>query len=298
MEGGSFSPDPEETAKLLNLLNEVGLTGSRLAVSHGSESTLARQLADRLGLEPKPWHATFVMGQVREAVQMADLDDRLAGSTSSRSVQNLFDAKVAMEKRKEMTLEPDKAASIIPVIPKRGTLGRTVRLRSGRVAAEDEVNDKVLDRLVGELMYYEAPVLEEVKKAMNPTRAKEALLGKYRISTVRRYLASWQRFREWTDSMGRSGQRPTSVTLVDYMYAREEEAVYSLGRERGGSLVRKDGWNTRGGAADVPILPPDGHERADTKARAKGSTRPAGAPLDGLLCGPYGDAGGGRSHAL
>ena len=226
MEGGIYSPDPEESAKFLNLLNEVGLTGAHLAVSHGSEGTLARQLADRLGLAPKPWHLTFITGQVREAVQMADLDDRLAGSSSSRAVQNLLDAGVAQEKKKqEKALEPSIAAAAIPVIPKRGTLGRTVRLRSGRVAAEDEVNDKVLDKLVGELMEYRAPVLEEVKKSMNPTRAKEALLGKYRISTVRRYLASWQRFREWTDSMGRSGQRPTSVMLVDYMYAREEEGM-------------------------------------------------------------------------
>ena len=225
MEGGTCAPDPEDTAQFLNLLNEVGLVGSRLAVSHGSEGTLARQLAERLGLEPKPWHTTFIMGQVREAVQMADLDERLSGTTSTRSIQNLLDAKAAMEKGKVKTLEPGDTSIVVPVKPKRGTLGRTVRLRSGRVAAEDEVNDKILDKLVGELVLYKAPVLDEVKKSMNPMRAKDALLGKYRISTIRRYLASWQRFREWADSLGRPGQRPTSVTLVDYMYAREEEGM-------------------------------------------------------------------------
>ena len=97
-----------------------------------------------------------------------------------------------MDKEKTKALEPVEPVVVVPVKPKRGTLGRTVRLKSGRIAAEDEVNDKVLDKLVSELVIYRATVLEEVKKSMNPDRAKEALLGKYRISTIRRYLASWQ----------------------------------------------------------------------------------------------------------
>lgn len=99
-----------------------------------------------------------------------------------------------------------------------------MRLKSGRIAAEDEVTDKILQKLVDELVIYGAPVLDDVKKSMNPARAKEALLGKYRLSTVRRYLASWQKFREWAEVLGKPGQRPSSITLVDYMYAREEEA--------------------------------------------------------------------------
>ena len=70
-------PDPEEAAKLQNLLTELSLVGARLAVSHGSEMVLARQLAERLGIEHRPWHTELITGQVREAVQMADLDDRL-----------------------------------------------------------------------------------------------------------------------------------------------------------------------------------------------------------------------------
>ena len=225
MEGGTCAPDPEETARILNLLSELGLVGGMLAVSHGSEQVLARQLTDRLGLEHRPWHTAFIMGQVREAVQMADLDERLTGTSSTRSMQNLLDARVAMEKEKKRTLEPPDVQVILPTMPKRGTLGRTVRLRSGRVAAEEEVTDKIMDKLVDELVRYKAPVLDEMKKTMNPTRAKEALIGKYRMSTVRRYLASWERFREWSDAMGKPGKRPDSVTLVDYMYAREEEGM-------------------------------------------------------------------------
>lgn len=156
---------------------------------------------------------------------MVDLDERVAGTPSSSSMQNLLDAKVVIGKEKMKTLEPTVTPVVFPTVPKRGTLGRTVRLRSGRIASEDEVTDKVLDKLVDELVRRKAPVLDEMKKTLNPTRAKEALLGKYRISTVRRYLASWQRFREWADSLGSPGVKPNSVTLVDYMYAREEEGM-------------------------------------------------------------------------
>ena len=224
MEGSACTPDPEVSAKMLNVLSEVGLVGARLAVSHGSEASLARQLAERLGLEAMPWHVTFVRGLVREAVQMADLDNRIVGTASTRSIQNLVDARAVMEKEKK-PLEPPGETMVLPAVPKRGTLGRTVRLRSGRIATEGEVCDRVLDKLVDELKIFGAPVLEEVVKAMNPERAKEALLGKYRMSTIRRYLASWQRFRTWAASMGRPGQRPTSVMLADYMYAREEEGM-------------------------------------------------------------------------
>ena len=129
-----------------------------------------------------------------------------------------------MEKESK-PLEPQEKAPVPLVLPKRGTLGRTVRLRGGRIAAEGEVNDKVLCKLVDELKIFDAPVLGDIVKAMNPKRAQDALLGKYRLSTVRRYLASWQRFRVWAESMGKPGQRPNSVMLVDYMYAREEEGM-------------------------------------------------------------------------
>lgn len=93
MDGDVYTPDPETSAKMLNLLSEVGLVGAKLAVSHGTEASLARQLADGLGIERAPWHVVFITGQVREAVQMADLDERVAGSSSTRSMQNVLDAR-------------------------------------------------------------------------------------------------------------------------------------------------------------------------------------------------------------
>ena len=71
-----------------------------------------------------------------------------------------------MEKESK-PLEPQEKAPVPLVLPKRGTLGRTVRLRGGRIAAEGEVNDKVLCKLVDELKIFDAPVLGDIVKAMN-----------------------------------------------------------------------------------------------------------------------------------
>ena len=50
MEGGVSSTDAGEAAGMLNALKALGLDGQRLTVSLGSEESLARQLADWMGL--------------------------------------------------------------------------------------------------------------------------------------------------------------------------------------------------------------------------------------------------------
>lgn len=265
MEGGTCAPDPEESAKMLNLLSEVGLVGSKLAVSHGTEQSLAKQLTDRLGIDMKPWHTTFIVGQVREAVQMSDLDERVTGTSSSRSMQNLLDARAAAEKEKVKALEPTGDQLVVPTAPKRGTLGRTVRLKSGRIAAEHEVTDKILERLVTELMQYKAPILDEIKKAMNPTRAKEALIGKYRLSTVRRYLASWQRGGRDGEARHAAQQRDARGLHV-CPRGRRHGTIDPACCEHCSVVVRAHGRDAGGGPTDGPGFSPDGHEGADAEA--------------------------------
>ena len=53
---------------------------------------------------------------------------------------------------------------------------------------------KVLQVLQDELMLMGSPVLDTILKTSDPERSRKALLGKYRPSTVRRYLAYWQGF--------------------------------------------------------------------------------------------------------
>lgn len=63
-------------------------------------------------------------------------------------------------------------------------MGGQFQFKSGRVADEEEVAGKVLGKLgVGLKIYHDisAPGLEEVKKALNPIRATEALLGEVRV---------------------------------------------------------------------------------------------------------------------
>ena len=88
----------EEAAKLFNGLETVGPTGSRLAVSEGSEKVLAFQLATHLGLAPRKWHVQYLEGLVRSAKQMEDLEGRLGGSAMSPSQQRIADAMNFQEK--------------------------------------------------------------------------------------------------------------------------------------------------------------------------------------------------------
>lgn len=69
-----------------------------------------------------------------------------------------------------------------------------------------------------------APVLEQAGETSRPERVKHALLGKYRPSSAKRYLAYWQGFRKWC--ITGTGQVPRQPSqLVDYLLAREEEGM-------------------------------------------------------------------------
>ena len=167
MEGGACPTDAAEAADLLNGLAERGLVGKRLAVSLGSEASLAPQLADGMGIERKAWHLSFVQGQVMSAVMMEDLESRADGASSS--MQSIRDTQLAGNRKVAQTMAPTEPEVIVPPKPKRGMLGKSVRLLSGRIVMEEEVSDKIVEQLVKEL-------LEEVEKAVNPSRATVALL--------------------------------------------------------------------------------------------------------------------------
>ena len=61
---------------------------------------------------------------------------------------------------------------------KAGLLRKSVRLISGRVVTEDIGSDKILGKLAQELKLYDAQILKEVEKAVNPEQATEALMWK------------------------------------------------------------------------------------------------------------------------
>ena len=214
----------EIAASILNLLDRIGLTGPRLAVSLGEETSLTNQLLDELGLHPEPWHYEFVKGQVRAASQLQELEGRVGGSATSPSMQRLVDTTEALAPKRRKT-----ETVVVPqqevIVPQKGTLGKSIRLRSGRLVTEEEAEGKVLNTLVEELKILSAPVLKELGGVSNPDRAVRALLGKYRVSTVRRYLASWQHFRRWLEISVGPMARGDSVGFVDYLYAGEEQGL-------------------------------------------------------------------------
>ena len=224
---GAAEGTPDEAGAVLGTLRTVGLVGPKLALQMGDEECLARQVAVRAGLPYRGWILGLVKRQVQAAYESLELDVRLAGGEAPPGVQAVNDAVASMAKP-----APSAGASssreqgrTVIVLPKVGKMRKIVpgRMRTEK-SAEDMEEEKVLKALVSELELVGAPVLQKVNMTADPERSRRALLGKYRPSTVRRYLAYWQGFRKWV--MHGTGAPPvSSAQLVDYLHAREEEGM-------------------------------------------------------------------------
>ena len=111
------NPESEAVA-ILNLLDSIGLTGPKLAVSNGDEDALTDQVVDALGIHPEPWHYDFVKSQVKSAVQLEELDGRMAGGATSVSMQRIDGAMYADRVKRQRTEEPVQKAPEV-VVPHR-----------------------------------------------------------------------------------------------------------------------------------------------------------------------------------
>ena len=224
---GAADDGPLARGALLGVLREVGLTGPKLALQIGSEEAVARQVAERAGVTFGDWATDFIADQVKAAIDSMELDQRLSGGAALPGVQAVQDAMHCMKKQSEAAQpvkpkEPDKEVRLM--IPKRGQMLKMAKpCRSMAKLLEDE-DAKVARLLFEELGIMGAPVLEKFKEVRDPERAKVSILGKYRASTARRYLAYWQNFRRWTESVY-NGPPRNGAQLVDYLHAREEEGM-------------------------------------------------------------------------
>eukprot|EP00435_Cladocopium_sp_Y103_P044620 s1206_g12.t1 len=232
MDGAALRDDaaggsPQEAGAILGVLRKVGLTGPRLALQVGEEEVLARQLAERACLEYQPWMHEFVKLQVKEAYEVMELSVRLDGGQARPGIQAVRDATESMEKARRVEAQQSNqdGKRDVPPAPVRGKMAKIpMRGRLVRVATEEEEEEKVLKLVQEELQLVGAPVMEKISGTADPARSQRALLGRYRPSTVRRYLAYWQGFRKWVQVQ--SGSNPTtSVQLVDYLHARDEEGM-------------------------------------------------------------------------
>ena len=101
--------------------------------------------------------------------------------------------------------------------------------------------------MLRELEAVEVPILDYLEKVTDVEKAHRALMGRLRVSTVRRYMAYWQRFRQWVTLQHGSGTRATGIHLVDYLYTREEEG---LGPSVPLAVMKSVMWFE--GLADIP----------------------------------------------
>ena len=223
---GAADGDPAAAGALLGTLRAVGLMGPWLAVQLGEEEPLARQLAERAGLALEPWMVALVKSQIDAALKSLEMEVRLAGGAKTPGQQAIDDAvHHAVKERSAVSSAasgPPPKGSI--VVPKRGKLGKIPRGPTTNSSGGNMEEEKVIHLLYQELDLVGAPVVGQIEATANPARAKMALLGKFRASTVKRYLAYWQGFRKWT--MDTTGSLPfRGEQLVDYLLAREEEGM-------------------------------------------------------------------------
>ena len=219
------APGPEDSGAVLGVLRSVGLVGPKLALQIGEEEDLAKQVAERAGLAYGGWIKDLISSHVKEACASIELDARLEGAAMTPGAQAVKDAVAHMEmEQKETAAGQSEVPAVTIVLPRRGQMEKW---RKGgmipQVSLEEE-EGRVLKALYEELKVMDAPVLAQIGQVARPERVKQALLGKYRASSVKRYLAYWQGFRRWCNTT--SGSNPLQpAQLVDYLLAREEEGM-------------------------------------------------------------------------
>ena len=264
-EPASSSHGPVDAARVLALLDEVNLRGASLAFQQGDEEALVEQVAARLDIDSDEWLLRFIKNLVQVAKAEAELEGRLDGSMTTPGAQAIRDAVEYQMKeghRKKGHAEQEALKLVKAAHPKVGVQRRRTRKATKfGSSAEEEEEEIVMSVLVQELEVVGAPVLEKIQKVANKRRASDALKGKYRmyrISSIRRYLAYWQKFRAWVQATSGQKMPRHAHQLVDYLYAREEEGMGpSLPlRVRGSVTMSFSGWLSRSCSRSSKGRPP------------------------------------------
>ena len=181
---------------------------------------MARQIAERLGKVPQTWMLEYITNLVNSAVATEDMEKRLGGSMARPGVQMVWDAVEAQgrEKAQASSSAGMRFSGWAAEAPPRG---KRVKHRKplGRAKMDSSKEEEaVLKLLCLELEAAKAPMLKDLEKVHNKERAMHSLKGKYRISTIRRYLGYWQHFRRWVANTSGFSVPNSVVQYVDYQY--------------------------------------------------------------------------------
>eukprot|EP00435_Cladocopium_sp_Y103_P056827 s679_g19.t1 len=226
LQDGAARGGPEEVGAVLGALRSIGLVGPKLALQLGDEISLAKQVADHAGLAYGDWILKLIKDQVNDAYASLEMDLRMDGAMATPGTQSVRDAVEHMEREQAASSKdaPAGGAAQQVIIPKRGRMSKLKYGKPSHDDGEGGEDEKVLRILKDELVIMSAPVLEQIELTGDPARVYKALMGKYRASTIRRYLAYWQSFRKWV-TLSTGGVPKQSAQLVDYLLVREEEGM-------------------------------------------------------------------------
>ena len=154
---------PVDAARVLALLEEVNLRGTRLALQFGDEEALVEQVAARLEIEPDEWLLHFVKNLVQVAKAESELEGRLDGSAMTPGAQAIRDAVEyhAKESGREKAQAEKDAQKVIKSVPPKVAPQKRRRQKAVKFGKDEgEEEDIVISVLAQELELVDAPVLE------------------------------------------------------------------------------------------------------------------------------------------
>jgi len=158
----------EDAASIQSLLIKAGLVGSKLALSHGEENELAKQVAAELGLEPEAWVREYIHNLVAAAVAADQLEERLTRESSKVGVQRVEEAVLAKEKeKKNKVLEEIERGAQVPR-PRAGKLTKPWQPIVSTLEPEQDRDRVILAVLWEELKIFRAPILEQIGESLSP----------------------------------------------------------------------------------------------------------------------------------
>jgi hypothetical protein len=210
-------------------LNSLGLSGPRLALQKGDETTLLQQILQHLGVEVCPlqfeWHRKRLVWAVHLAEVGQPLAKRLRGDFLPHALEGLRIQEQCYAKQ----LESQKAVPVVPtpfMVPRKGERRRrqlAVTSQLSKQEIELVESQKYVLQVIQLFELSSAPIVSIAAVTANPAQIFRGALGDTRTGTLRQYVRALTAFQSWHfTSTGATWPESVSQILV-YIHIRTEE---------------------------------------------------------------------------
>ena len=231
---GFDDPQPkykEIICTVMQVLEEAGFRGSKLALQSGSESELLTQALEeanlKVSVEARGYILKAIYSEVEKATLMEPMLKRGRGDSSRPALARLWDS---LEMASSTHLkEREDAPSPLP-LPPRGTKGRRKGFQiqdpeasEQRKLEEEEKMNKLRGQLADILVDADTPNSRLAETTENPRRVLLGLMGKTRLNTASKYLRIWTEFSLWLSMTKGTSWPREEGHLLDYLFVLRDE---------------------------------------------------------------------------